>query len=183
MSTESLGQLAENKLLLLLIVSKIDIPISNSEICQFVLENEFMDYFTLQQYLAELVDAGALTRFKDNNFVRYNLTETGAELLALFITHVSDNVKNKINIYIHQNSKRIKNEYSVNANYFPEVNDQFVVKCGVYDTDGSSLMEISVLVPTKEQSKLICNNWKKNASNLYASIFSSLSKEQEQTEA
>ena len=177
-AADSLGQLAENKLLLLLLVSKIDIPISNSEICQFVLENEFMDYFTLQQYLAELVEAEALTRFKDNNFVRYNLTEKGAELLALFITLLPDGVKAKINSYIHQNSKRIKNEYSINANYFPEVNDQFTVKCGVYDTDGSSLMEVSVLVPTREQAKIMCVNWKKNAGSLYASIFSALSKDE-----
>ena len=58
MSEESIRQLAEHKLIILHLLQKMGIALSNSEICQFLLEKNYMDYFSIQQYLTELVDAG-----------------------------------------------------------------------------------------------------------------------------
>ena len=41
-------QLAENKLIILYLVDKMGIPLSQSEICQFMLDKELADYFTIQ---------------------------------------------------------------------------------------------------------------------------------------
>lgn len=60
MSEESIRQLAEHKLIILHLLQKMGIALSNSEICQFLLEKNYMDYFSIQQYLTELVDAGWL---------------------------------------------------------------------------------------------------------------------------
>ena len=47
-------KLAENKLIILHLLQKMGIALSNSEICQFLLEKNYMDYFSVQQYLSEL---------------------------------------------------------------------------------------------------------------------------------
>jgi predicted transcriptional regulator len=59
-------ELAENKLLLLYIINKINIPISNAYITEIVLENNLLNYFHLQQYLSELVASEFLIQDKQN---------------------------------------------------------------------------------------------------------------------
>ena len=54
MYEESSLELAENKLLLLYILKTLKQPISNTQLTEIVLENSFINYFTLQQYIAEL---------------------------------------------------------------------------------------------------------------------------------
>jgi hypothetical protein len=55
---KDMSELAENKLLLLYIFCEIGMPVSNSHITQIILENNLINYFSLQQYLSELIDSG-----------------------------------------------------------------------------------------------------------------------------
>lgn len=169
-----MSQLAENKLILLYLINKMSMPLSNSEICLFALEKDYMDYFSLQQYLGELVDSEFLEVTKENNSLMYTLTDEGLDVLSYFINHISDKHKNEINVFVNENRGRIRAEYDITANYFPEINNDFLVKCGICESDGTSLMELSVLVPTKEQAQNICYNWKKNVNDVYSSIMSVL---------
>ena len=180
---DTISQLAENKLIILYLVEKMGIPLSNSEICQFSLEKNYMDYFSVQQYLAELVEVGWLDKNRDNNNTRYTLTDEGEEIVNYFIQHISEQAKNEINIYVQENSKRIRSEYEVTANYFPEWNDEYLVKCGLFDSNGANLMEISLSVATKDQARLICDNWKKDVSQLYGTILSTLITKEKPLEA
>ena len=63
----STKKLAENKLIILHLLQKMGISLSNSEICQFLLEKNYMDYFSIQQYLSELEAAGWLEKTQEQN--------------------------------------------------------------------------------------------------------------------
>lgn len=172
--SDSMSKIAENKLIILYLLERMGIALSNSEICQFSLEKNYMSYFAVQQYLSELVEVGWINKNRENNNTRYTLTNKGEEIINYFIRHISDKAKTEINVYASENSKRIKAEYEVTANYFLELNDDFLVKCSLLDSDGYNLMEINLAVATKEQAKLICDNWKRNVNSLYGSILSNL---------
>ncbi len=176
--SESMSQLAENKLILLYLINKMSMPLSNSDISLFALEKDYMDYFQLQQYLSELVDSEFLEVTKENNSLLYTLTDDGLDVISYFIDHISDQHKNDINVFVNENKGRIRAEYDVTANFFPEINNDFLVKCGICESDGTSLMELSVLVPTRQQAQSICYNWKKNVNNVYSSIMSALTSDQ-----
>ncbi len=171
---DPIRQLAEHKLIILHLVQKMGISLSNSEICQFLLNKEYMNYFSVQQYLAELVEAGWLEKAKERNNTRYTLTDDGEDVINYFQNHVSESVKEDISIYVKENSKRIRAEYAVTANYFPELNGDFLVKCGLCDYDGAPLMEISVSVVSKPQAQQICRNWRKNVSHFYGTFLTAL---------
>ena len=158
---DSIKQLAEHKLIILHLVQKMGIALSNSEICQFLLSKNYMDYFSVQQYLAELTDTGWLEKSREQNSTRYTLTDEGEEIINYFMHHIPEDVKNEINTYVHDNSKRIRAEYAVTANYFPELNGDFLVKC----------------VVSKEQAQQICRNWRKQVNRYYRSILTSLAAE------
>ena len=51
---ENSAELAENKLLVLYVIKSLKQPISNTQLTEIILENNFINYFTLQQYISEL---------------------------------------------------------------------------------------------------------------------------------
>ncbi len=167
-------QLAQNKLIILHLVQKMGISLSNSEICQFLLNNEYMDYFSAQQYLAELVDANWLEKTKEHNNTRYVITDDGEDVISYFKKYINDNVKDEIALYVKENSKRIRDEYAVTANYFPEHSGDYLVKCGLCDDSGMTLMQINVSVVSKQQAQQICKNWRKNVNHLYGTFLNAL---------
>lgn len=174
---DSIEQLAEHKLIILHLVQKMGIALSNSEICQFLLSKNYMDYFSVQQYLAELTEAGWLEKTKEQNNTRYTLTDEGEDVVNYFINRISAEVKNEIGIYVRENSKRIRAEYAVTANYFPELNGDFLVKCSLCDDAGATLMEINVSVVSKAQALQVCRNWRKHVNQYYRSFLSALAEE------
>ena len=161
----STKKLAENKLIILHLLQKMGISLSNSEICQFLLEKNYMDYFSW------------LEKTQEQNHTRYTLTDDGEEVMNYFINRISDDVKNEINTYVRENSKRIRAEYAVTANYFPELNGDFLVKCGLCDDSGATLMEVNVSVVSKTQAQQICRNWRKNVNIYYRDFLSALAAE------
>lgn len=164
----------ENKLLLLYLIDKMDIPLSNSQISQFALEENYMNYFSLQQSLAEMVQAKYLDTTQENNTTRYTITDEGLVTLEYFEKHIPITIRNKINSYVLENRKNLKKDYEITANYFYDHNNnEFVVKCGVYENN-TTLMEINVSVVSRDQAKLIAQNWKANVNLLYSNVLEQL---------
>lgn len=167
-------KIVENKLLLLYLIEKMDLPLSRSQITDYVRQAEYMDYYTLQQTLAEMVEGGYLENSQDNNSTLYTITEDGQTMLEYFEKHIPASVRAKINTYVRDNRRNIKRDYENTATYFPNVeNDEFMVKCGVYE-DERVLMELFISVETRDQAKQIQANWKNNASKLYSNIIKEL---------
>lgn len=159
-----------NKLLLLYLIDKMDLPLSRGQISDFVLQAEFMDYYTLQQVLGDMVDSSYLEFTTNNNTTLYTVTDDGLQTLEYFEKHIQPSIRNKINQYIKENRKDLKRAFENTATFFPNAEyDDFLVKCGVYD-EGRVLMELSISVDTRDQARLIQNNWKANAKTLYGDI-------------
>ncbi len=171
--------IVENKLLVLYLIDKMDLPLSRSQITEFVRESEFMDYFTLQQTLSDMVDEGYLEKSSDNNSTRYTITGEGLTMLEYFERHLPLYIRTRINKYVYDNFNSVKRDYEITANYFPDnENNEYIVKCGVYE-DERVLMEINVSVVSKEQARVIISNWKNNVNTLYVKLLKELIAESE----
>ena len=161
---------AENKLLLLYLIDKMEIPLTQSQISQFALEGDYINYFSLQQFLAEMVEVEYLEKSVDENKTYYSVTDQGLTALEYFKKRIPQEIKNKVNEYVSANRKSIKKDYEVTANYFYERNsNEYTVKCGIYE-DETTLMELNLSVVSKDEAKLICKNWRQNVNELYGDI-------------
>jgi len=185
MTDSSEFKIAENKLLLLYLINRMEFPMSRAQVTDFVRDADYMDYYTLQQTLATLVEGGHLDVTEenalDNNTTRYAVTGEGQTTLDYFEKNIPWSRRQAIDSYITENRGKIKKYYENTATYFPNMdNDEFQVKCGVYE-DKRALLELVVSVDTREQAKLIQSNWRANASGLYKRIIDALtvSKEEE----
>ena len=167
----------DNKLLLLYLINKIDSPLSRSQITDFIIQSDYMDYYTLQQTLAEMVEGSYLESSTDYNSTRYTLTDEGITTLEFFEKHIPQPVRTKINNYIKENSRDIKRSFDNATEVFPNAdNTEFKVTCGVYD-EGNVLLELSIVVDTREQVRLLQKNWKANAKTLYGEIIGLLARD------
>lgn len=167
------SELAENKLIILYLLYKMDLPMTTAQILEFAVGADYMDYFSLQQYLVELTEGHLLDKFKDNNNTCYALTDNGERILSYFIKHIKEETKDYINKYVISNKRNVKREFEVVANWFFNGENDYMVKCGVSEDD-MTLMEFQVSVVSKEHAKLICSNWKSNVNSLYADILNLL---------
>lgn len=175
MSSGNNRELAENKLILLYIIDKINFPVSNLQITKMILENKFMNYFFLQQSLNELCDDTYLSRETINNKTYYNITSHGKQTLSYFLGIIPSGIKARIDNTISEIKKNIKNETLITANFTAESENEFVVTCKVGE-DNFSLIDLKITVGTRNDARTICDNWEKHSQAIYAEIIESLIK-------
>lgn len=89
----SFTELAESKLLLLFIAKKINMPISNISLTELVLSNNLLNYFTLQQYIFELVSSDLLKNIEHNGKHMLEISDQGITVLSMFSNRISQEKK------------------------------------------------------------------------------------------
>lgn len=170
---------AEKKLIILYLLDKIDIPLSYNDISSFVLEEDYMNYITLQTCLHEMLETGYLEKDTDKNVARYYITGAGSDVLNQFEDKISQVVVKNVCKYIEENAGRIKKDFEIVANFFienfSENPNKYTVKCGAYEDD-TTIMEIKLTCDSREQAKKICKNWKENVSQIYGNIITEITK-------
>ncbi|MCT4661699.1 MAG: DUF4364 family protein [Tissierellales bacterium] len=176
---EESDQIARHKLTLLYIIDKVDFRITNSEITQFVLESDFMNYFFVQQYLGEMIDASMIDiKIEDGNEY-YALTPIGKETLRFFIKRIPSHIVDDINSKYEITKKEKIKEKQVIGKYYQKNDFEFIVNLKVIEND-LTLFNLSLNVPSKEQAKYICNNWKSNPEYIYKELFRLLTENKDQ---
>jgi predicted transcriptional regulator len=163
------SDLAENKLLLLYIFDKIKLPISNNQITQIVLENNFINYFTLHQYISELLAAGFLKYTSLDTKHRLIITERGSKVLSMFQKRLPKNKAELLETYLSAHLDNIKKEITVFANYTIENNNNYIVNL-ITSENNNALMDLKINVTTNKQAQELCNKWKDSSSELYEKI-------------
>lgn len=176
MFENSSEELAYHKLLILYILEKINMDLTNSQITQVVLETEMMNYFSLQQFLSQLMESKFLTTYKESDREYYSLTQKGLEILEYFLSRISEDVTKKIDEYISVNKKSLLSDTEVKSSFIQQNDNEFIVNLKVIENQ-SNLIDLNLNVSSEKQAQKICNNWKRNASYMYAEIIDLLIKE------
>ena len=173
MYEESSLELAENKLLLLYILKTLKQPISNTQLTEIVLENSFINYFTLQQYIAELDESKFIeyTEVMDKKLLK--LTDKGENVLSFFKDRISPSKISLINEYIKLHIDLIKKELTIKSDYTIEADDSFIVDIQALENN-YPLIELKLQVPTKNPATYLCNKWQENPSEIYDQIINLL---------
>lgn len=86
---ENSTELAENKLLVLYVIKSLKQPITNTQLTEIILENNFINYFTLQQYISELISSEFLKYVLVNDKNLIDITEKGINVLSFFTDRIS----------------------------------------------------------------------------------------------
>lgn len=163
----------EDKLLILFLLYQMDTPMTVTQIAEFAVDKEYMDYFAFRQHLQELCSENLVDKRYEKEQDRYSITADGEQVLSYFSGQIPNEKHVAVLDYTTKNKGSIKKDISVLANYFYNKENDYTVKCGIYE-ENKTLMEINVTVSTKEDAKLLKKNWKDNIPYLYGSILHTL---------
>ena len=72
------------KLVILFMLKKVNFPLANAQISDFILGQEYTSYFHLQEVLAEMAESGLIRTETIRNATYYHMTESGAQTLEFF---------------------------------------------------------------------------------------------------
>jgi predicted transcriptional regulator len=162
-------ELAENKLLLLYIFNKVHMPISNSHITQIVLENNLINYFSLQQFLSELIESEFIKDEKKDRQHILTITPKGKDALEFFMNRIPEKRKETIDNYIKKNIENIKNDVEITAEYEQYMNGKYITNLKLAN-EGEVLIQLKLSLDTVDEARNLCNLWKQDPRAIYNKI-------------
>ncbi|KRQ87232.1 hypothetical protein ABG79_01035 [Caloramator mitchellensis] len=168
-------ELAENKLLILYILNKIDASITNSYLTQIVLENNLINYFSLQQYISELIESGFIDLTKEINRQLLKITLKGKRTLDFFIDRIPENKTKIIDAYLLEKEIEVQYEYIPRAK-FENIGNDYFVDIKLLEND-KIIFDLRLRTNSLENANTICENWEKKYSHYYDTILKTLTKE------
>ena len=174
---ENSAELAENKLLVLYVIKSLRQPISKTQLNEIILENNFINYFTLQQYISELETSEFVCYIEKNNKKLITITQKGENVLSIFNERISPIKRDIIDNYISKTIDNIKKELTIHSDYTIEKNNSFIVDLKALE-DEILLIDLKISVPTKKQASTLCATWKENPSDIYTKIVQALFNEE-----
>lgn len=173
MFNENTEELAQNKLLLLYIIDKSQSSLSNSQITEFVLEENYMNYFLIQQFLSELVESKFIEYTKNNESEKYILLSKGKIALECFIDRIPKEIKKDVNEKFQIEREEAKRDTQIIGDYYKKRENEYIVYLKLVENE-SILFSLNINVVSSKQAKMICEKWKSNPEIIYQNILSAL---------
>ena len=155
------------KLMNLYMLKQVNFPLTNSQLSDFFLEHEYTTYFTLQQALNELLEAGLIHMESNRNTSRYEITREGEDTLSFFGKNISPAIIDDMDKYLKENRFRMRDEVGIVADYYKSTNQDYIVQCEVREGK-TALIDLDLSVPDREQAESMCSNWERKSQEIYA---------------
>ena len=155
------------KLIVLYMLNRVNFPMTNAQVSDYILEKEYTNYLTLQQVINELSDAHMISLETIRNRTHLSITAEGQETLKFFQNLINYAIKQDIDDYFRENEYVLRNEVSVLGDYY------YSAKAGGYEAHlvakdrDISLVDLRISVPTEEIAAAICDNWQKKNQEIY----------------
>ncbi len=165
----------QDKLVILYIINKLSKSITNLQMVDLILDTTGIDYFSLQQLLLNLEEQKLIVSTSQDGSRYYKITDEGKNSLDFLQNMIPNFMLKRINSKIQSIQKKIEQKTVVFADYTPENENTFIVKCKISEND-LPLLELTINVPDKEKAIYICNKWYENPSKIYGDIVTMFSK-------
>ncbi len=165
--------LAENKILILYILNKMEEPITNDNLLRLILSVIDMNYFYFQQFLLDLLENKYIVCFEKEGKNVYQITDTGKSALELTNNIIPGILKLKVDTSFETELKETEEAESITAEYTPRSENDYIVTCKINENH-NCIFEVSVFAGSREEAKKIVDNWKENAYRIYPEILHSL---------
>lgn len=163
------------KLTILYMLDKAGFPLTNTQISNFFLEQEYTDYFRVQEVIGDLVNADLINFESTHSNTQYTLTAAGRETLGFFKDKITDGIENDVKRFFEKNKLEFRQENFILADYYKTTNQNYDVRCQVR-SDSTTVLDLTLAVTTKEQAEAICNNWKNSNEDVYTYLMDILLK-------
>lgn len=160
------------KLMILRILAQTNFPLTDSQLSEFFVSHEYVDYFQFRRAIGELVDSDYLSRETVRNMTRYHITPSGQEALEFFDYKIPYLWLDDILKWLKDNSYELRREVEVTADYYPVKKGwrtEYMVRTCIREK-GEILMDLTLNVVSKEQAIDICDQWQAKSDQVYGAL-------------
>ncbi len=157
------------KLIILYMLSKVDYPLTNSQISEFILDKEYTNYFHLQQSLSEMIESHLLQMETVRNTSYYRITDTGNSTLDFFVNEISPKIKAEVDSFLTERGCELRDEVSAIADYYKSTVGEYAVRLQLKERS-TQLMDMTIVVPTEAAAESMCKQWPSKCHDVYGEI-------------
>lgn len=161
------------KLIILFILDKVDFPLTNAQLSNFILEKGYTNYFNIQHAINELEATGLIRGETVRNSSLFRITPAGTQTLSFFNDEISDAIKEDILEYLKSNQYSLREEVSTLADYYEARKGEYIAHCYVTEKE-SKIIELNLSLPTEEEAQAVCSSWKNNSAEIYEYLMAKL---------
>ncbi|MBN2220964.1 MAG: DUF4364 family protein [Vallitaleaceae bacterium] len=165
--------LSINKLIILYMLKVVELPMTNTQLSEFVVNNGYTNYFSFQEYIHQLIDSDLIRTLTTSKSTSYEITSNGLETLDFFESRISDLILDEIDEYIKTNRYNIKESVEITSEYIPEKDGDYLVKL-VAKEKNKTLIDLTINVFDKDYAALICDQWNSKSHIIYRTILNAL---------
>lgn len=167
------NSLAQNKVLILYTLNTVGKDITGSGLFKIISAVNDINYFYFKQLLVDLVDSKLVGTYTKDESTVYEITSDGKHSLELTIDILPGLVKLKADNLFKKELLNIAEESSITAEYIPENEKDYTVKCKIVENN-KTVFEIKTFAGSNERAKLIADNWKNYANEMYPQLLNIL---------
>ncbi|MBO6241887.1 MAG: DUF4364 family protein [Butyrivibrio sp.] len=161
------------KMIILYMLKRCEVPLSKSQIYDFILENEYTNFMTLQEVFAEMSSSELIKEKTVANRTYLEMTEEGEETLKFFGNRMNPAIKTQIDEYLKANKLKLRNEGSIMGDYEKTGEKEYTTHVVAMES-GHTLVDIQIPVPTEEMARSICRNWQDKNQEIYKFLIDNL---------
>ena len=165
--------LAENKVLILYILSRVNKPITNDALYTILSSAIDLNYFYFEQFLLDLINVKYVICYEKETQNVYQITEAGQNTLDLTLDILPGIIKLKVDTNFKSKVESFENEESVVAEFTPKSETEYEVECKIIE-EGEVVFQIKTVAYSRDQAQHIVENWKNNATSLYPKLLGTL---------
>ncbi|MDE6852450.1 MAG: DUF4364 family protein, partial [Lachnospiraceae bacterium] len=157
------------KLIILYFLKRTGQETSNAILSDFILENRYTDYFTIQQTLHTLTEDQMISVRQTNQTAFYQITKKGVGILDDFGSQLPVDTRGQIEEYLRENHISIQQAVSVCTDYTKLRSREYLVT-GTLKERGNVLLSVSLNVPTEQDAVQACEQFKVRQEEVYQSL-------------
>lgn len=155
----------EQKLVILFVFDKMGVPLAEATVTDMcTVDNNWLSYMECKQYIAELIDTNLLYRVPKANTI--NITQDGISCLSLFFARIPSSIRDEISDFVRSNRMKYRKRQEYFCDYTKNADGTYTVIMRI-DNDMTSLMEIKLVVSSRQRAMYIYKNWVNKAANVY----------------
>ena len=168
--TENSEILAENKVLILYILNKLNKPIDANNLLTLIASAKEMNYFYFQQFLLDLLENKYIIGYKKDDKTMYKITELGIETLSLTDDLLPGIMKLQADEALKKHVDDVQNTDHAISEFTPISETEFIVTCKILKNNITNF-EIKLQATSREEAKQISKKWEANYEEIYPVIY------------
>lgn len=165
--------LAENKVLILYILTLIDRDIRQDDLFKIMASINDINYFYFKQVLTDLIDSKLVGTYTKEEEPVIRITSEGKNAYILTKDVLPGIMKLRADHIFQKEFPSIEEEASVIAEFIPKNENNYTIKCKIVENN-ETVFEVRTFAGSRDRAKRIVDNWNKNANKIYPKILNIL---------